>query len=103
MQAATITDEDIDAIIQKGQQSTEELNKKLKDFSDNAMKFQMDGGIAYDFEEEKEDQEDIDYKQLAGAPSAASNPCSKWPNSYEKHQSSPAWSFAEFLRVNFEV
>lgn len=30
------------------------------------MKFQMDGGIAYDFEEEKEDQEDIDYKQLAG-------------------------------------
>lgn len=68
MQAATITDEDIDAIIQKGQQSTEELNKKLKDFSDNAMKFQMDGGIAYDFKEEEEDQEDIDYKQLAGAP-----------------------------------
>ncbi len=30
------------------------------------MKFQMDGGIAYDFEEDKEDQEDIDYKQLAG-------------------------------------
>jgi len=50
-----ITEEDIDAIIQKGERSTAELNAKLQSFTDDAMKFAMDGGVsAYDFDEEKE-------------------------------------------------
>lgn len=68
MQAATITDEDIDAIIQKGVRSTEELNAKMKDFTENAMKFTMDGGIAYDFKDQEEEEGDqTDYKSLIGA------------------------------------
>ena len=36
----------------KGLQSTAALNDKMKDFSDNAMKFQMDGGMsAYEYKE----------------------------------------------------
>jgi len=67
LQAATITDEDIDAIIQKGVQSTEELNAKMKDFTDNAMKFTMDGGIAYEYKDgEEEETDNVDYKSLAG-------------------------------------
>lgn len=54
-EASKITEEDIDAIIQKGERSTEELNEKLQNFTENAMKFTMDGGLsAYDFEEDKE-------------------------------------------------
>lgn len=68
-QAATITDEDIDAIIMKGVQSTAELNEKMKDYTDNAMKFTMDGGIAYDYKDEDDQEEDsVDYKQLIGNP-----------------------------------
>lgn len=66
-----ITAEDIDAIIQKGERSTAELNQKLQSFSENAMKFAMDGGIsAYDFAEEKEPEnlDQVDQlKQLMGA------------------------------------
>ena len=51
VQAANITDEDIDAIIQKGLRDTEELNNKLKEFTDNAMKFTMDGGFAYEYQD----------------------------------------------------
>ena len=66
-----ITEEDIDAIIKKGERSTLELNEKLQNFTENAMKFTMDGGIsAYEFEEDKEpdnvDQVD-QLKQLMGA------------------------------------
>ena len=39
-----VTDADIDAIIAKGQRETDELNNKLKEYSENAMKFTMDGG-----------------------------------------------------------
>jgi hypothetical protein len=66
-----ITEEDIDMIIQKGERSTAELNQKLQNFSENAMKFTMDGGIAnvYEFEDDKEpdnaDQVD-QLKQLMG-------------------------------------
>ena len=67
MQAATITDEDIDAIIQKGVRSTEELNAKMKDFTENAMKFTLDGGIAYEFKDGEEEADNTDYKSLIGA------------------------------------
>ena len=67
MQAATITDEDIDAIIQKGVRSTEELNAKMKDFTENAMKFTLDGGIAYEFKDGEEEADNTDYKSIIGA------------------------------------
>jgi SWI/SNF-related matrix-associated actin-dependent regulator of chromatin subfamily A member 5 len=70
-EASKITDADIDAIIAKGEASTKELNDKLQDFTNDAMKFTMDGGIsAYDFEGEKE-VENVDQvdqlKALMGA------------------------------------
>lgn len=65
----TITDEDIDAIIAKGERETNELNNKLAQFSENAMKFTMDGGLsAYDYKaEEEEAGEDVNFKALAAA------------------------------------
>jgi SWI/SNF-related matrix-associated actin-dependent regulator of chromatin subfamily A member 5 len=60
-----ITDEDIDAIIQKGERSTAELNNKLQNFTDDAMKFTMDGGMsAYEFEEKKEEENNDQIDQL---------------------------------------
>ena len=42
----------------------------MTDFTDNAMKFTMDGGIVYDYKEDDEDPDDnVDYKSLAGMPS----------------------------------
>ncbi|KAL6767714.1 hypothetical protein ACKKBF_B36355 [Auxenochlorella protothecoides x Auxenochlorella symbiontica] len=71
-EAANITDQDIDLIIQKGESSTKELNDKLQNFSDDAMKFTMDGGLsAYDFADEDKEPENTDQldqlKQLMGA------------------------------------
>ena len=45
-EASNITEEDVDALIAKGEAATKELNDKLQNFSDNAMKFTMDGGIS---------------------------------------------------------
>ena len=62
-----VTDEDIDTIIMKGEQSTAALNNKMKDFSDNAMKFQMDGGMsAYEFKDPDEPEDTTDIKGLMG-------------------------------------
>ena len=41
VQSGTVTAEDIDAIIAKGVRDTEQLNKKLQEFSKDAMKFTM--------------------------------------------------------------
>ena len=73
-QAAQITDADIDSIIAKGQQATEDLNKKMQQFTENAMKFTLDGGInAYEFKDPAAEPEDtVDLKQLIGAPHLAS-------------------------------
>ena len=38
-----LTDEDIDAIIKKGERATEDLNQKMQQFADGAMKFTLDG------------------------------------------------------------
>ena len=42
-EAASLTDEDIDAIIKKGERATEDLNQKMQQFADGAMKFTLDG------------------------------------------------------------
>ena len=70
-EASKITEEDIDAIIAKGEKATIDLNQKLQQFTDQAMKFTMDGGIsAYDFSEEAEPEnlDQVDQlKALMGA------------------------------------
>jgi SWI/SNF-related matrix-associated actin-dependent regulator of chromatin subfamily A member 5 len=48
--AASVTDEDIDAIIRKGERATEELNEKMQSFAEGAVKFTLDGGVsAYEY------------------------------------------------------
>lgn len=66
-----VTDEDIDAIIAKGEADTAALNSKLQEYTDNAMKFTMDGGLsAYEYKDPnavEEAEEKVDYKAIAGA------------------------------------
>lgn len=52
----------------QGERETSELNNKLAQFSENAMKFTMDGGLsAYDYKAEEDEIDDgINYKSLAG-------------------------------------
>ncbi|MEW5311445.1 MAG: hypothetical protein WDW38_003160 [Sanguina aurantia] len=62
-----ITDADIDTIITKGERETRELNDKLKQFTEKAMNFTMDGGIAYEFKDEEGQVEgDVNMKALIG-------------------------------------
>ncbi|KAK6130303.1 hypothetical protein DH2020_035948 [Rehmannia glutinosa] len=51
---STITDEDIDRIIAKGEEATAELDAKMKKFTEDAIKFKMDDNAdLYDFDDEK--------------------------------------------------
>ncbi|KAI8016220.1 ISWI chromatin-remodeling complex ATPase CHR11 [Camellia lanceoleosa] len=54
---STITNEDIDQIIAKGEEATAELDAKMKKFAEDAIKFKMDdsfrNGDLYDFDDEK--------------------------------------------------
>ncbi|KAK7815745.1 iswi chromatin-remodeling complex atpase chr11 [Quercus suber] len=51
---STITDEDIDRIIAKGEEATAELDAKMKKFTEDAIKFKMDDTAElYDFDDEK--------------------------------------------------
>lgn len=58
-----ITDEDIEALIAKGVKATEELNTKMAKYTDQALKFQLDGGgdqkDVYEFEDEEEETGDF--------------------------------------------
>ena len=46
-------DADIEAILQKGERDTADLNDKMNKFTDNAKQFTMDGGISlYDYKDE---------------------------------------------------
>mmetsp|Transcript_12989 Transcript_12989/g.34536 ORF Transcript_12989/g.34536 Transcript_12989/m.34536 type:complete len:1051 (+) Transcript_12989:23-3175(+) len=52
-----ITDEDIDAIIAKGEEATRMLNEKMAKYQANARKFTLDGGInPYQYQDEDEQQ-----------------------------------------------
>ncbi|XP_042476365.1 ISWI chromatin-remodeling complex ATPase CHR11 [Macadamia integrifolia] len=60
---STITDEDIDRIIAKGEEATRELDAKMKKFTEDAIKFKMDDTAElYDFDDEKDDK--LDFKKL---------------------------------------
>lgn len=51
--AAPPPDADIEAILQKGERETKDLNDKMNKFTDNARQFTMDGGVSlYDYKEE---------------------------------------------------
>ncbi|KAH9620261.1 hypothetical protein KSS87_018196 [Heliosperma pusillum] len=61
---STITDEDIDRIIAKGEEATAELDAKMKKFTEDAIKFKMDDTAdLYDFDDEK-DESKVDFKKL---------------------------------------
>lgn len=66
--ATNITDEDIEAIMKRGERETMELNSKLQQFTDNARKFTLDGGMnIYEFkEDEDEDGNQLDLKTIIG-------------------------------------
>mmetsp|Transcript_1980 Transcript_1980/g.9517 ORF Transcript_1980/g.9517 Transcript_1980/m.9517 type:complete len:1025 (+) Transcript_1980:3026-6100(+) len=55
---STITDEDIDTIIAKGEDETKMLNEKMAGFTDKALKFSMDADATlYEFDDEDENKE----------------------------------------------
>ncbi|WJX90563.1 hypothetical protein P8452_72446 [Trifolium repens] len=61
---STITDEDIDRIIAKGEESTAELDAKMKKFTEDAIKFKMDDTAdLLDFDDEK-DENKVDFKKI---------------------------------------
>ncbi|KAJ0976197.1 hypothetical protein J5N97_018162 [Dioscorea zingiberensis] len=61
---STITDEDIDRIIAKGEETTAELDAKMKKFTEDAIKFKMDDiAEVYDFDDEK-DENKSNFKKL---------------------------------------
>ncbi|KAM6545232.1 hypothetical protein CsatB_025968 [Cannabis sativa] len=61
---STITDEDIDRIIAKGEEATAELDAKMKKFTEDAIKFKMDDTAElYDFDDEK-DENKLDFKKI---------------------------------------
>ncbi|XP_044484537.1 ISWI chromatin-remodeling complex ATPase CHR11 isoform X2 [Mangifera indica] len=61
---STITDEDIDRIIAKGEEATAELDAKMKKFTEDAIKFKMDETAElYDFDDEK-DENKLDFKKI---------------------------------------
>lgn len=47
---STITDEDIDRIIAKGEEATAELDAKMKKFTEDAIKFKMDDSMFLNYE-----------------------------------------------------
>ncbi|KAK3009441.1 hypothetical protein RJ639_013190, partial [Escallonia herrerae] len=60
---STITDEDIDRIIAKGEEATAELDAKMKKFTEDAIKFKMDDTAdLYEFDDEKDDK--FDFKKI---------------------------------------
>ncbi|KAA8547506.1 hypothetical protein F0562_003935 [Nyssa sinensis] len=61
---STITDEDIDRIIAKGEEATAELDAKMKKFTEDAIKFKMDDTAdLYDFDDEN-DENKLDFKKI---------------------------------------
>ncbi|KAM7256171.1 hypothetical protein ACFE04_011912 [Oxalis oulophora] len=61
---STITDEDIDRIIARGEEATAELDAKMKKFTEDAIKFKMDETAElYDFDDDK-DEKKVDFKKI---------------------------------------
>ncbi|KAL0730159.1 hypothetical protein Bca4012_026252 [Brassica carinata] len=62
---STITDEDIDIIIAKGEEATAELDAKMKKFTEDAIQFKMDNNAElYDFDDDNKDENKFDFKKI---------------------------------------
>ncbi|XP_010524758.1 PREDICTED: ISWI chromatin-remodeling complex ATPase CHR11-like [Tarenaya hassleriana] len=62
---STITDEDIDRIIAKGEEATAELDAKMKKFTEDAIQFKMDDSADfYDFDDDNKDENKFDFKKI---------------------------------------
>ncbi|KAH0849863.1 hypothetical protein HID58_096019 [Brassica napus] len=62
---STITDEDIDRIIAKGEEATAELDAKMKKFTEDAIQFKMDDSADfYDFDDDEKDENKLDFKKI---------------------------------------
>ncbi|KAL1197798.1 ISWI chromatin-remodeling complex ATPase CHR17 [Cardamine amara subsp. amara] len=62
---STITDEDIDRIIAKGEEATAELDAKMKKFTEDAIQFKMDDSADfYDFDDDSKDENKLDFKKI---------------------------------------
>jgi SWI/SNF-related matrix-associated actin-dependent regulator of chromatin subfamily A member 5 len=62
---STITDEDIDRIIAKGEEATAELDAKMKKFTEDAIQFKMDDSADfYDFDDDNKDESKVDFKKI---------------------------------------
>ncbi|CAH8392020.1 unnamed protein product [Eruca vesicaria subsp. sativa] len=62
---STITDEDIDRIIAKGEEATAELDAKMKKFTEDAIQFKMDDPAdLYDFDDDNKDENKLDFKKI---------------------------------------
>lgn len=65
---ATVTDDDIDAIIARGESETRQMTDKLQVFKEHAVKFSMEGDKSlYEFDDQLEEEEggELDLKSLA--------------------------------------
>ena len=68
--SANLTEEDIDAIIAKGEKATADLNAKMQQFAEGAAKFTLDGGVSlYEYKDEAEAKD----KAAAAAEAAEMN------------------------------
>ncbi|ESQ41864.1 hypothetical protein EUTSA_v10012527mg [Eutrema salsugineum] len=62
---STITDEDVDRIIAKGEEAKAELDAKMKKFTEDAIQFKMDDSADfYDFDEDNKDENKFDFKKI---------------------------------------
>jgi SWI/SNF-related matrix-associated actin-dependent regulator of chromatin subfamily A member 5 len=62
---STITDEDIDRIIAKGEEATAELDQKMKKFTDDAIRFKMDDTAGlYDFDDQDDKEDKNEFKKI---------------------------------------
>ncbi|WZZ30968.1 hypothetical protein YC2023_014369 [Brassica napus] len=62
---STITDEDIDRIIAKGEEATAELDAKMKKFTEDAIQFKMDDNAElYYFDDDNKDENKFDFKKI---------------------------------------
>ncbi|CAA7061895.1 unnamed protein product [Microthlaspi erraticum] len=62
---STITDEDIERIIAKGEEATAELDAKMKKFTEEAIQFKMDDNAdLYNFDDDNKDENKFDFKKI---------------------------------------
>ncbi|KAA8537092.1 hypothetical protein F0562_029570 [Nyssa sinensis] len=103
---STIMDEDIDRIIAKGEEATAELDAKMKKFTEDAIKFNMDDTAdLYDFDDEK-DENKLDFKKIVVIRnlSTSSKQCAKVVRQDQKSLESQiaGYCFVDFAGIRLQ-